>query len=132
MRKSDDDRLRAVLANGMPLLLIAASVWLLYNRDFAGLYGYQDAGGNVAIDGAVHMLTSYHFNQLNPGEYQGFVSLYSFWFTISHFFDIVTAARVAFHLQVMVVVAAPCLVAFALLRNRKGRALWAGAAACLV
>jgi hypothetical protein len=130
-RKSDDRR-RAALANGVPLALMAASLYLLYNRDFAGLYGYQDAGGNVAIDAAVHVLTAHNFNQLNPGEYQGFVSLYSFWFAICHFVDMVTAANAAYFLQVFVVVAAPCLVAFAVLRGQKGRALYAGAAACLV
>src|SRR5262249_47305006 len=77
-----EDRRRALIANAVPLLLAAAAVYFLYNRDFAGLYGFQDDGGNVAIDGAVHSLTAHSFQTESAGLYEGFVSLYSFWFMI--------------------------------------------------
>jgi hypothetical protein len=130
-RRPDDWRWEAV-AHAVPLALAAVSVYLLFNRDFSGLYGYQDAQGNVAIDGALQTLTSYNFNQVNPNEYEGFVSLYSFWFFITHFVDIMSAANISFHLTGAVVAAAPCVVAFALVGTKKASARYAAAAVCLV
>jgi hypothetical protein len=129
--RKPEDRRRAAVANAVPLALAILSAVLLYNRDFAGLYGYQDSGGNVAIDAAVHTLTAYQFQTSNPWEYQGFVSLYSFWFAISHFVDFITAANLSFQLTAATVAVAPCVVAFAVLRRFEGIAFYAGAAACL-
>jgi hypothetical protein len=130
-RPPDDWRWEAA-AHAVPLALAAVSVYLLFNRDFSGLYGYQDTQGNVAIDGALHTLTFHTFTQFHPNEYEGFVSLYSFWFLITRFMDIMSAANISFHLAGAVVAAAPCVVAFALVGTKKASARYAAAAVCLV
>jgi hypothetical protein len=127
-----DDTLRSVIVNLVPIVLGAASLYLLYNRDFAGLYGYQDEGGNVAIDAAVHNLTARSFQTVDPGEYQGFVSLYSFWFFMGQFVDFISAANASFHLAELAVAFSPAIVGFSLLQPYKGRPFYAGAVALLV
>jgi hypothetical protein len=112
------------------VLLSAFSVLLLYNGDFSGLPGYQDTTGNVAIDGAVHSLLVHRFARTDPNEYLGFVSLYAFWSALFHFVSQVAAANLSYQLGVVLVAAAPLVIAPSLLGKRGRTAFLVGVGVC--
>lgn len=119
---------------GVSLLVAGASMVLMFNRDFAGLPSYESPDRMVAIDAAAHVLNSWSFAGDTPDPYAGFVSLYAFWNLVRGLTrqDYVVACNLSLQLGVLVVAAAPCVVAFSVLQRFSRRAFLVGAAALVI
>lgn len=127
-------RREAIVANVVVLLAGVFAVWILYNGDFGGLVSYVARDDAMPIDAATHVQLYYAFMDKTPDVYQGFVSLYGFWDPLRRVAgDLIVPATLSYLFGGFVVAAAPCVVAFSILRNHRAnaRAYLVGAAVCL-